>query len=161
MVKNKLKNVAYSVGFLVLMGGLFAWPIINDKTRPLVKAWNDAGVGCLSGHQNASQHIHQQVTITVDGKPETLVGEIGIVRSCMAESHVHSGENNLIHVESADPNKKITLGQFFVVYGKPLVRDGYNLEVIVNDKPVADPANLVLEDKQVIEIKYTTQKASQ
>ena len=157
MVKNKLKNIVYVVLFLGVMGGLFAWPIINDKNRPLVKAWNAAGVGCISGHSaiaGGSQHIHQDLIVTVDDKPEIIVGDMGIVRGCMAELHVHAGQNNHIHLESLDGTKKFRLTQFLAIYGKPLQREGYTVEVIVNGTPVTDPERLILEDKQVIEIKY-------
>ncbi len=157
MAKNKLKNIVYSVAFLAVMGGLFAWPILNDKNRPLIKEWNAADVGCISGHSaiaGVGQHIHQTINITVDGKAETIVGDLGVVRGCMAETHVHQGQDNVVHVESLDGSKKLKLTQFLVVYGKPLQREGYTVEVIVNGTPVADPENLILEDKQVIEIKY-------
>lgn len=156
MAKNNLKNWAYGVGITAAVVGLFAWPIITDPHKAEVAQWKAAGLGCLGGHMNAHQHIHQQLLITVDGAPETLSGDIGIVPSCMAEVHVHRGESNLLHVESVLPDKKLTLGQFFVVYGKPIQRDGYKLEIKVNGTVYAqDPASLVLQDKQVIEMKYT------
>lgn len=159
MAKNKLKNIVYSVLFLGVVGGLFAWPIMTDPNRPLVKTWNAADVNCIAGHSaiaGGGQHIHQTLTISVNGAPETLVGDMGVVRGCMAEIHVHKGTDNYLHSESIDATKKFKLEQFFAVYGTPLVRDGYTLEAIVNGATVADPANLVLEDKQLIDLKYTS-----
>lgn len=158
MAKNKLKNWIYGGGVLILLVILFGWPIVNDKTRPLVKAWNAAGVGCISGHsaiQGVGQHIHQTLNITVDGKPEKIVGDLGISRGCMAELHVHAGTDNYIHLESLDKQKKFTLGQFLAVYGKELNREGYTLEATLNGQPyTGDISQLILEDKQVIELKY-------
>ena len=142
-------------GVILLLAGLFAWPIVTDKTRAWVKEWKAAGLECLNGHQNASQHIHQTVTINVDDKPETLVGDLGYVRSCMAEIHIHKGQDNYLHVESVSADKKFKLGQFFAVYRKPLEREGYTLEAKVNGEAyTGNIADLILADKQVIELNY-------
>ena len=155
MSKNNLKNILYTVGLIVLVGGLFIYPVVTDPNRPLIKAWNAAGIGCLAGHTNLSQHIHQQISITVDGNEEKIPGNTGIVPACMAELHVHDGEPNLIHLESIAAGKKFKLSDFFIVYGKPLIREGYKLEVTLNGAKVEDPANLILEDKQILAVKYT------
>lgn len=158
MSKNNTKNILSVVGVLLVVGGLFAWPIITDPDKGLVKAWNASDVGCIAGHSvvtGGAQHIHQSLTITVDGVDESIVPNSGIVRSCMAELHVHEG--NTIHLESLNPSKKFKLSQFFIVYEKPLVREGYKLEVTVNNEIVSDPANLVLEDGQVIKMTYVSE----
>ena len=155
MAKNKLKNIVYSVLFLAVIGGLFAWPIITDKNRPLVKAWNQAGIGCLSSMVKVAKHEHANLTITVDGVKESFDRDLGIVRNCMGEFHVHTGQPGILHLETVSPSEIFKLSHFFVVYDKPLVREGYKLEVIMNGAHVNDPVNLELADKQVIELKYT------
>lgn len=157
MRNNKLKNWIYGVVAVVVLGGLFAWPIINDETRPVVKAWNEADVECLSGHQAAVSHIHPRLFITVDGANEPISGDMGIVRSCMAEIHVHSGEANILHVESAWPNKEFKLSQFVeAVYGEPIDREGYALEMKVDGEDSSEFGDLLLQDGQVIELNYTS-----
>jgi len=154
MTKNN-SGIIWGVVTVLVVGGLFAWPILNDDTRPMVKAWKDAGLDCLSGHTNLAQHIHQTLTITVDGENESLAKDIGIAPSCMAEVHVHSGQPNVLHLETIISDKRIELGKFFTVYGKPIVREGYDLKMTINDKAYAgEPGELVLEDGQVIELKY-------
>ena len=157
-MNNKFKTWFYGIGAAVVIGGLFAWPIITDPNRPLVKAWNDAGIDCLSSHQNASQHIHQSLTITVDGINEIITANTGIVSGCMAELHVHEGEAGVIHLETVLPDKEFKLKDFFIVHGAPLIREGYTLEAKVNGEVVADPAELILADKQQITLDYSVIK---
>ncbi|HEY4496797.1 MAG TPA: hypothetical protein VI432_01430 [Candidatus Paceibacterota bacterium] len=160
MAKNNTKNLIYIVGGLLIIGGLFAWPIITDETRASVKDWNKAGVGCLLGHQQVVSHIHQQLLITVDGEEETIPPNTGIARGCMAEIHVHEGEANILHVETAVAGKEMKLGHFFAVYDKPINRDGYDLIMGVNGEAYeGDPLEFVLQDQQVIEIEYNSETA--
>lgn len=156
MAKNKLKNIVYSVLFLGVVGGLFAWPIITDPNRPIVSAWKKAGIGCLGPGVQIGKHIHSNLSISVDGVNESFDMDLGIARGCMGEFHVHKGQAGVLHLETISAKKEFKLSDFFVVYGKPLMRDGYTLEATANGAPVADPANLILEDKQVIELKYTS-----
>lgn len=158
MNNNKFKNWMYGIGVVVVLGGLFAWPIINDDSKALVKAWDEVDVDCLSGgHQVAQLHIHPQIRITVDGSPESIPDDMGSVRACtMAEIHTHDSSGTL-HVESTLSSKEFNLGQFLVVYGEPLEREGYNLEVRVNGEASEASADLVFEDRQVIELIYTSE----
>ena len=145
------------VGVLGL-GGLFAWPIMNDENRPIVKAWNDAGIECLSGQQPAAMHIHPRLFITVDGVNEPISGDMGIVRGCMTEVHVHTGEDNVLHVESVFANKEFKLSDFVeTIYGQSIEREGYTLEMKVDGELSTEYGEFVFaEDGQVIELEYTS-----
>lgn len=157
---QKRNYIQYLVGGTALAGliALLILPRLSDPYKAQRKAWAAAGVGCLpNGHTNISQHIHPTLRIAADGVDEQLPGEIGSVRTCMAEIHTHEA-GGVIHVETVDAFKKMTLGQFFVVWDKELARPGYKLKATAGGREVADPAALTLEDKQTIVLEYTGKK---
>lgn len=153
------------VGIVVV--GLFVWSNVNDPNKDLKKQWADADIKCVANNAQLLQHIHPHLTIVVDGVEELIPSNTGIVQGCIAEIHTHD-EAGVIHVESPRPNKTFTLGQFFVVFGKPIVREGYN--VIVGADGVTTPEfsgyleaeqfykSIELKDKQEIKIEYTIKK---
>jgi len=153
MKKNKSAIIIVIVIVIVLIV-LFALPRINNPDRETVKSWKENDVNCLPSHTNAAQHIHPELRIVVDGRDETLPVNTGIVRSCMAEIHIHDASGT-IHVESVLASKTFTLNQFFNVWGKTLEREGFTLEMTVDDVPNSEFDNLVFRDKQKIELKYT------
>ena len=161
MAKNK--TWVWAVLIVVALAVLFGWNAVPTylKNKPVIAAWNDAGVNCLPGGHTAldasrGSHVHQQLLIKVDGASENLTGDMGIVPGCMAEVHVHSDTANKLHVETLTKDRKIMFGQFFAVYGKPMMRDGYNMMMKVNGVDyTGNPAELILEDKQEIELNYT------
>lgn len=156
MNKNKSAIVIVIVIVIVLVV-LFAIPRFSDPTRAQVKAWKEEGINCLPSHQNASLHIHPILQIIIDGRPEVILANLGIVRSCMAEIHTHDGSGTL-HVESVLATKTFTLDQFFKVWGKTLERDGFSLEMTVDGLASQELGNLILRDGQQIILKYTKQQ---
>lgn len=149
---NKVLIGAVVIGAVLIV--LFAWPKINNPNRPRVNTWHDIGVDCLPSHQNASLHIHPQLSVIVDGKPETIPANVGIVKDCMAEVHTHDA-NNIIHIESVLAEKTFTLSQFMSIYEKPIERPGYTLQMTVDEVPSAELGNLVMKDKLLIVLTYT------
>lgn len=155
MQNNNLKIWGSVVIIVVILGILFLWPRITNPKREQISQWGDINVDCLTmGHTNISSHIHSDLEVYVDGQKEVLSRDIGVARNCMAEIHTHD-DSGVIHLESASSEKQFTLSQFFGVWGKTMEREGYNTEVIADGLTVADPANLVLKDRQQIVIKYT------
>lgn len=150
---NKAKIILWiSLGVLVL-GGLFIYPKLTDPSREVVKKWRAAGIECINGHSNLSQHIHLNLTVIVDGEKEILPHDIGIAKSCMAEIHTHD-YSGTIHVESVSASKEFTLGQFFAVWNRSLERPGYEEKVFVDGAVSEDGANLILKDGQKIVAEY-------
>ena len=99
-------------------------------------------------------HIHPHLTISVDGKGESLPANIGILPGCTRELHTHAVDaaDGIIHVESA-VDRGYVLSDFLSVWGKPLLRDGYTLKMTVDGKESADP-NFVMKDGQQILLEY-------
>ena len=142
---------------LIVIVILFFWSWFSNPNREVIAKWKQAGVNCLAAHEKAGQHIHQHLFIRVDGEEEGIPVDTGIVRGCMAEVHVHE-EAGELHVETVDPAKKITLGQFMTVYGKSLTRAGYRVTLKVDAVPSTKLGDLVLEDGQTIELDYESIK---
>jgi len=153
MDKNKSRAIGIIVVVVILVV-LFMLPRFTDGSRKMVTGWNDMGVDCLAGHENANLHIHPILKITVNGKSETVPANIGIVRSCMAEVHTHDASGT-IHIESVAADKTFTLEQFFGIWGMTLERDGYTVAMIVDGKANTEMGALLLKDHQEISLSYT------
>jgi hypothetical protein len=152
MQKNKSWVWVILVGFAII--GLFVWARMSNPNQALVASWNESGISCLvNGHQNLAQHIHPVLHITVDGTPEHLPANVGIVKTCLAEVHTHD-ETDVIHIETLLPNKHFMLKDFFFVLEKSLEREGYSLAMMVDGKPSTELGEHILADKEVIELRY-------
>lgn len=136
---------------------LFMIPRFTDPNRGIAEVWAKEGVGCLpNGHGNLSQHFHPIVQISVNGLSEPIPANVGLARDCMAEVHTHDA-SGVIHIESATAGKVFYLKNFFTVYGQSLERPGYSVKVSISGKDIANPADLVFKDKDVIMIDYSAQ----
>jgi hypothetical protein len=98
------------------------------------------GVKCQTSEQLA-YHIHAYLKVYVDGSQIQVPGGIGIPGQCIYWLHVHTNENNFIHIESPT-NTNYSLKQFFDVGGETLsatdfmgkpVDSGHPLEAVVFD----------------------------
>lgn len=106
---------------------------------------------CLVEGINLAQHIHPQLSIIIDGNAEVIPAEIGI-GACEQAVHTHDA-TGVIHVEAQDLHA-YTLGEFFATWKKPMVREGYELTMTVNDAPSEDLGMLKLKDGQRIVLRY-------
>lgn len=146
------KTVILGVIGVVIIGLLLLSQYLQKTT---VSMWKDTSISCLpNGHENLYQHIHQSLTIRINGELQPLPGNLGVAPGCMAEIHTHEG-NDTIHVESTVPRTYV-LNDFFTVYEEPLNKEGYTLVARVNGEVIDDPANVVLVDQQTIELEYTS-----
>lgn len=123
-----------------------------------VQAWNAAGIECLpSGHSNLGQHIHQKMTISVNGVVENLPADLGVAKNCLAELHTHdqAGDLNVIHLETVSATRQMTLGQFFTLWGESIERAGYSYTFKINGATSTEAVkDVVLQDGQFFEILY-------
>ncbi|MEX1027968.1 MAG: hypothetical protein WD049_08185 [Candidatus Paceibacterota bacterium] len=152
---KKYKNGVIVVGLAALAIGFFVWGAVSGGT---VRTWADTNVQCLpNGHANLAVHIHPTLTLLVDGQEEMIPGNIGVNQGCMAEVHTHDTTGQL-HVETvlASRLSELTLADFFTVWGQGLERDGYVLTARVDGEIVDDPAGISFEDRQQIELAYSS-----
>jgi hypothetical protein len=110
------------------------------------------------GQEGQVIHIHQYLSLWVNGVRVTLPPNVGIYdNSFITELHVHVGEPNIIHVESPT-HKDFYLGQIFGEWGVKLTRRCVGtvcgkLSWWVNGtKQTGDPESLKLQEHQVIVI---------
>lgn len=151
------KNGRYLVFGLILIAAIsFGWSALNKKEKT-TRFWKETTIQCLSnGHENLALHIHQMLTITIDGVSEEIPANIGIASDCMAEVHTHDTIGK-IHVEATQAGKAFTLADFFAVWEKNPVREGYKTQILFDGVGVSDGLTRELRDGQKIEIIYTKQ----
>ncbi|MEK7479603.1 MAG: hypothetical protein AAB634_03675 [Patescibacteria group bacterium] len=154
MQKRNVKTIVIVIIVVIVLVVLFALPKYLDPNRELVSSWRKAGVACLTnGHTNLAKHFHPFLSVQIDGKLEAIPATVGVIPTCMAEIHMHD-ESGKIHVESFNGEKVFTLSQFFVVWGKTIEREGYDLKATLDGKPLENPEELILKDEQKIVLEY-------
>lgn len=141
------------VGVTVL---LFVARSASEPQEVTGRYWPGTDIACLIfGHQNLAMHIHPELTITVDGTPETIPANIGLTQGCMAEVHTHDATGQ-IHIESVTEGNTFTLLDFFTVWGTRIDREGYTYRVFANGGSV-DPATYTLKDFDRVQLQYTSE----
>lgn len=153
------KRLIISIAVLIVIGGaLIAWGRYNAATAPLAM-WKDTDVACLEGgHQSAVRHIHAQLLITENGTQQTIPANVGIEPGCMAEVHTHE-PNGRLHVETARAGRadKITLADFFAVWGRPFDREDMAETIVVNgQRELSDPSEVQITEGKQIHLRYTS-----
>ena len=106
--------------------------------------------------RDLAMHDHTHVTITVDGEPVTVPGDVGHDEDARFAAEIHTHDTSgIVHVESPT-DETFTLGQFFSEWGVALDEEHVGslggtpeqqLTVWVGGKVHhGDPAEIVLED---------------
>ena len=158
MNKNKSTWI-WVLGIAVVLTVLFMIPRFTSKqTAPGVVSSDSAtDVPCLVPNIPLKQHVHPQLTITVDGVKEEIPANIGLTVSCERALHTHDATGEL-HVEAQD-DRAYTLGEFFSVWERKIEREGYTLNAQVDGVSVTTPIEAIpLKDGEKIELLYTTPK---
>lgn len=110
-------------------------------------------------------HIHQQVSLMIDGKPTVVPANIGMDQTIwsnhsldsygmtgMAPMHTHK-DDGVIHVESK-VKRDYTVGEFLDIWGLDLT--GYKVSVTIDGNPVSGYRNHILNDGESIIINLTS-----
>ena len=145
------KKVLSIVGFLLTVVVVL---LLLPKAGNNNSHWNTEGLPCIVPNVDLIRHWHPHLEILVDNQKEEIPVGIGLGGSCESPLHTHQTDG-VIHLE-AQVLRDFTLGDFMKVYGKPVQRDGYDLEMTVDDQPNQELGNLMLKDGQQIILKYTS-----
>ncbi len=156
---KKYKPLLIALGAFAVLIVLFMLPsFLNSGTGTNTGPWAAAGISCINGDLQLSQHFHPNLKIFVDGKEELVPANIGLTPLCAAEVHTHpygpDDPQGTLHIETPFAEKKFKLAQFFVVWGKTIERPGFAVSMTVDGKPNTDLGALILADKQQIVLKY-------
>jgi len=115
-------------------------------------------------------HFHAYLALYENGQQIMIPPNTGITSTCIYPLHVHAGEPDIIHVESATQTD-YTLGEFFAIWGEPLTPSqvgtlhadaGHPLvfEVVDSTGKVTvvhgDPWNILLTPHETIYILYNS-----
>ena len=115
----------------------------------------------IGSHSNLALHIHQQLSITINGEAVDIPANIGIETDIMRPIHTHDASGK-IHVEGTC-ERDFTLQELFAVWGKTFnsscimdscVDDTHTLKMYVNGVESLQYETLVLKDEDSIEIVY-------
>jgi hypothetical protein len=129
-----------------------------------------AGLTMLSA-EGSALHIHQHLSLSVDGKTVTVPAQLGIDAAAGQISPIHThDESGIIHVESPTV-RGFTLGQVFDEWQVPLGSGrvgaytdgsgGRTVTVFVDGKKYAgDPAGIALREHEDIDIVVAKQGAT-
>lgn len=171
--RQRLTRVGGALAVLVLIGGIIAlvaltgggdkgpgapgeglaetpgpWPPLVAGVQQREKALG------LPPPSDTIYHVHAQVKVFVNGKPQTVPTNIGIDQNngYLASLHSHD-EKGIVHMEAVE-EYPFTLGQFFTIWGvkfTPSQLGGYRagnglvLETYVNGKKIPDGTKAVLK----------------
>lgn len=153
-----MKKIWIVIVILAVIGGgyyLFSGAKGNDCMKMPAKEMN------IGGHQNLALHIHPELRITIGEEPWIIPANIGVKQKIMRPIHTHDASGAL-HVEAPCP-RAFRLGEFFEIWGETFnercildncVDAEHSLKMFVNGKESSEFADLVLRDKDIIEIKY-------
>jgi hypothetical protein len=174
---------ALVVAVLVVAGGITAAVLLTSRSpatsaagRTSAPPWaapadvegraKAAGLSMLTA-EGTALHIHQHLTVTIDGGPVTVPALIGIDEAAQRISPIHTHDTSgIVHVESPVVTT-FHLGQVFaewdVALGTGVVgsyrdgHDGVHEAVFVNRRRyIGDPAGIVLGSRQDIDFVVTT-----
>jgi hypothetical protein len=125
-----------------------------------------AGLTMLT-EEGVVMHLHEHLSVTVDGRRVTVPAHIGIDTVADRYSPIHTHDTTgIVHVESAVP-RTFLLGQVFTEWDVELGpgsvggyhdgRDGAQVAVFVDrERYRGDPRDVVLAERQDIDLVVTT-----
>ena len=186
--RTRALGIVGAVVVVLVIAGVVVGVVLNaTRSAPAAAAGNDAGrtsappwaapsdvearvkaagLTMLTA-EGTALHIHQHLTVTVDGTAEQVPADIGIDEQAQRLSAIHTHDTTgIIHVESPVV-KTFRLGQVFTEWDVHLAegqvggyRDGHageKVALFVDRKPyTGDPARLALAAHQDIDFVVTT-----
>ncbi|MDI6820874.1 MAG: hypothetical protein QMD65_01715 [Patescibacteria group bacterium] len=130
-IKKNRSIITWIAVIVAIIALLFLMQYINPE-KQAKKRMAEVGIECINvDDSELKQHFHPKFSINVDGKNEPIPADIGVFQDCSAEIHTHDSTGEL-HIETTNPDKKFTLGQFFAIWGRSIMRNRYNVVVSVN-----------------------------
>lgn len=124
------------------------WPAPRDGISYI----EAAGLAKLPLNDTSDPHV-VMLTVVRNGQPVEIAANIGVdrVRAWQAPVHTHDASGQ-VWLEGQG-NRSVTLGQFFAVWGVRFDASCLGdvcgrVEVLVDDRVVVDPVNVVLRDAQ-------------
>lgn len=150
------KPLIITITLTLAIVGLLIWGTSVKKGD--ITYFKDTELACLSnGHQILAEHIHPVISITVDGEPEAIPANIGILDDCMSEIHTHD-ESGTIHAESFQRGRiaNFNLTHFFKAWDKNIQRSGYDLKIMQDGVLKESPEDVKYIDHSQIELIYTS-----
>ncbi|MSU60594.1 MAG: hypothetical protein EXS52_01610 [Candidatus Staskawiczbacteria bacterium] len=150
------------VGIIGLTAIVFLPIIFWDYINPAPKKTNREVAMTCTTDMATEFHIHPNLQIIINGQPQEIPVDIGIVDGCMNALHTHDNTGKM-HVESPE-KRDFQLSDFFAVWNKAYTKDQvldykadatHVIRQTVNGKETQDFENTVLYDEDQIVISYS------
>lgn len=153
-------TILWTILVILIVIGIFALSYSSDPEAALKERLRMFGVECLANRQeNPQSGIHVTLAIRVNGKYEQVPANIGITNGCLAEIHTHDTDG-VVHINPGMSGKRLTFGTFFDVWERPMLRNGYNLLIVINSNGFAETEevfrSMIFENGQQIVLEYTS-----
>ncbi len=144
--------VVVGVILVVVFIGIFIFGAINSRTNPIPSVHGSSGTIPCDQLEHTQIHYHAAIQIMDQGVVHPIPGGIGIqggetAPTCFYWLHVHSANQNVIHIESP-ATQVFTLGDFFKVWDAWSTHNGGPHEVLDS----THVSTLKLSSGQVIEV---------
>ena len=150
-----ITGVAYLFFFSInLPGEPLNSEIYSDSGRELVSLWSRNEIDCIPSEkiQNDGPAGSFSIQIiSVNGANEKIPANIGVLEKCNAEIYTVDSTKT-VYLHPQDSNEELTLGKFFLIWGKELERSEES--AYVNGGLVENPDDVVLEDGKRILLEY-------
>jgi hypothetical protein len=129
---------------VVVLGGVGGYFLLQSAAHP-------PGLPCIGGEGGQLYHWHAQLNIFSGPTKIVIPASIGLSAFCIEPLHTH-GADGVIHVES-DVNRLYSIGDFFVIWGKPF---GSPSPMLVNGTAITPGATVILYNQESIELHYAS-----
>lgn len=163
-MKKQISTLAlYGIPVLVVVGLIVAIvmsPQENGAVSDSREVTPEVLAACIQ-HTNILLHIHPQLSITMNGQTQTIPANVGITDTCMSPVHTHDATGTL-HIEYLTA-KDFQLKHFFGIWGQTFSAGElmgvptdatHRIRMLVDGAESTEYENLVLKDKQKIELFY-------
>ncbi len=142
-IGNRRKKWAVLAGIILVLVALQ----LSKKKEPVI-----VSVPCIIPNMPLLQHDHVMLQIVIGDKLQAVPKDIGVTATCDYALHTHDATGT-VHVEAQD-YREYTLGDFFRVWNRPLITNGFVRMTVDGKDTKEDPTELKLKDRQQIILYY-------
>lgn len=160
-----MKRFLIPIVILLLVVAIGATYMVVAKNNAVSnKTTREVALSCTIDEETKF-HIHPNLQIIINGKPQVIPAEIGVTSTCLSSIHTHDA-TGVIHIESPE-KRDFTLGDFFAVWKKTFNKnqlmdyktdDQHIIKETINGKESQDFENTVLHDGDQIVLSYEAKK---
>ncbi len=140
----------------------FSFKISNQQLSTKENSHIQVLSQCVTDDQ-AKEHYHVNLTLTILGKPALLPNNLGIEDGCLHPIQVHDNTDGTVHIHYTKPFP-FTLGDIFSIWGMTFSKnqfsgfffpDRYHINLVINGKENTQFENYILKPDDTIALTIT------